>query len=91
MRKVLYFTPSIFGLVFYSLLVVFSGFGAIHPGNRYRNAAGHSVDSVLHTVRECCQENIIRHKFDRPRTISASKKQTLPMVGCLLWHHFAII
>ena len=31
MRKVLYFTPSIFGLVFYSLLVVFSGFGAIHP------------------------------------------------------------
>lgn len=31
MRKVLYFTPAIFGLVFYSLLVVFSGFGAIHP------------------------------------------------------------
>ena len=31
MRKVLYFTPSIFGLVFYSLLAVFSGFGAIHP------------------------------------------------------------
>ena len=31
MRKVLYFTPAIFGLVFYSLLVVFSGFDAIHP------------------------------------------------------------
>lgn len=31
MRKVLYFTPAIFGLVFYSLLAVFSGFGAIHP------------------------------------------------------------
>lgn len=31
MRKVLYFTPAIFGLVFYSLLTVFSGFGAIHP------------------------------------------------------------
>ena len=30
MRKVLYFTPAIFGLVFYSLLAVFSGFGAIH-------------------------------------------------------------
>lgn len=31
MRIVLYFTPAIFGLVFYSLLAVFSGFGAIHP------------------------------------------------------------
>ena len=31
MRNVLYFTPAIFGLVFYSLLTVFSGFGAIHP------------------------------------------------------------
>ena len=31
MRKVLYFTPAIFGLVTYSLLAVFSGFGAIHP------------------------------------------------------------
>lgn len=31
MRKVLYFAPAIFGLVFYSLLAVFSGFGAIHP------------------------------------------------------------
>ena len=31
MRKVLYFTPAIFGLVFYSLLTVFSGFGAIYP------------------------------------------------------------
>lgn len=31
MRKVLYFAPAIFGLVFYSLLTVFSGFGAIHP------------------------------------------------------------
>ena len=31
MRKVLYFTPAIFGLVFYSLVAVFSGFGAIHP------------------------------------------------------------
>ena len=31
MRNVLYFTPAIFGLVFYSLLAVFSGFGAIHP------------------------------------------------------------
>jgi len=30
MRNVLYFTPAIFGLVFYSLLAVFSGFGAIH-------------------------------------------------------------
>ena len=29
MRKVLYFTPAIFGLVFYSFLTVFSGFGAI--------------------------------------------------------------
>ena len=30
MKKVLYFVPAIFGLVFYSLLAVFSGFGAIH-------------------------------------------------------------
>ena len=30
MRTVLYFTPAIFGLVFYSLLAVFSGFGAIN-------------------------------------------------------------
>lgn len=31
MKKVIYFTPAVFGLVFYSLLTVFSGFGAIHP------------------------------------------------------------
>ena len=31
MKKVLYFVPAIFGLVFYCLLAVFSGFGAIHP------------------------------------------------------------
>ena len=31
MRKELYFTPAIFGLVFYCFLAVFSGFGAIHP------------------------------------------------------------
>lgn len=31
MKKVIYFAPVIFGLVFYSLLTVFSGFGAIHP------------------------------------------------------------
>ena len=31
MKKVIYFTPAIFGLVFYSLLTVYSGFGAIHP------------------------------------------------------------
>ena len=31
MRKVLYFVPAIFGPVFFSLLAVFSGFGAIHP------------------------------------------------------------
>ena len=31
MRKVLYFVPAIFGLVFYCLLAVFCGFGAIHP------------------------------------------------------------
>lgn len=31
MKKVLYFVPAIFGLVFYCLLTVFSGFGAIHP------------------------------------------------------------
>jgi len=30
-KKVIYFTPAIFGLVFYSLLTVFSGFGAIRP------------------------------------------------------------
>ena len=30
MKKVLYFVPAIFGLVFYCLLAVFSGFGAIH-------------------------------------------------------------
>ena len=31
MKKVIYFTPAIFGLMFYSLLAVFSGFGAIRP------------------------------------------------------------
>ena len=31
MKKVLYFAPAIFGLVFYCLLAVYSGFGAIHP------------------------------------------------------------
>lgn len=31
MKKVIYFAPAIFGLVVYSLLTVFSGFGAIHP------------------------------------------------------------
>ena len=31
MKKVIYFTPAIFGLVFYCFLAVFSGFGAIHP------------------------------------------------------------
>lgn len=31
MKKVIYFTPAIFGLVFYSLLTVFTGLGAIHP------------------------------------------------------------
>lgn len=31
MKKVLYFVPAIFGIVFYCLLAVFSGFGAIHP------------------------------------------------------------
>ena len=31
MRKVLYFAPAIFGLVFYCLQAVFSGLGAIHP------------------------------------------------------------
>ena len=30
MRKVLYLTPAIFGLVFYFLLTVFGGFGSIH-------------------------------------------------------------
>ena len=30
-RKVLYFAPAIFGLVFYCFLAVFSGFGAINP------------------------------------------------------------
>ena len=31
MRKAMYFVPAILGLMFYSLLTVFSGFGAIHP------------------------------------------------------------
>jgi len=31
MKRVFYFTPAIFGLVFYCLLAVFSGLGAIHP------------------------------------------------------------
>lgn len=31
MKKVLYFVPAIFGLVFYCLLAVFSGIRAIHP------------------------------------------------------------
>ena len=31
MKKVVFFVPAIFGLVFYSLLAFFSGFGAIHP------------------------------------------------------------
>ena len=31
MKKVIYFTPAIFGLMFYSLLAVFIGFGAIRP------------------------------------------------------------
>ena len=31
MKKVVYFVPAIFGLVFYCLLAVFSGIGAIHP------------------------------------------------------------
>ncbi|MBQ2858435.1 MAG: hypothetical protein IJE78_15190 [Bacteroidaceae bacterium] len=31
MKKVIFFTPAIFGLMFYSLLTVYSGFGAIHP------------------------------------------------------------
>ena len=31
MRKVMCFTPAIFGLVFYSFLAVFNGIGAIHP------------------------------------------------------------
>lgn len=31
MRTVLYFIPATFGLVFYSLLAVFNGFGAVHP------------------------------------------------------------
>ena len=30
-KKVMYFVPAIFGLVFYCLLAVFSGIGAIHP------------------------------------------------------------
>ena len=34
MRKVLYFAPATFGLVFYSLLAVYSGLGAIHPAVR---------------------------------------------------------
>ena len=31
MKKVLYFVPAIFGMVFYCVLSVFSGFGAIQP------------------------------------------------------------
>ena len=31
MKRVLFFAPAIFGMVFYCLLAVFSGFGAIHP------------------------------------------------------------
>ena len=31
MKKVIYYTPAIFGLVFYCFLAVFNGFGAIHP------------------------------------------------------------
>lgn len=31
MKKVIYFTPAVFGLVFYCFLAVFSGLGAIHP------------------------------------------------------------
>lgn len=31
MKKVMYYVPAIFGLVFYCLLAVFSGFGAINP------------------------------------------------------------
>ena len=31
MTKVLYYVPSIFGLIFYCLLAVFSGIGAINP------------------------------------------------------------
>lgn len=31
MKKVVYYVPAIFGLVFYCLLAVFSGIGAIHP------------------------------------------------------------
>lgn len=29
-KRVLFFAPAIFGMVFYCLLAVFSGFGAIH-------------------------------------------------------------
>ena len=31
MKIVVYYVPAIFGLVFYCLLAVFSGIGAIHP------------------------------------------------------------
>ena len=31
MKKVVYYVPAIVGLVFYCLLAVFSGIGAIHP------------------------------------------------------------
>lgn len=31
MKKVVYYVPAIFGLVFYCLIAVFSGIGAIHP------------------------------------------------------------
>ncbi len=31
MKKVIYYVPAIFGLVFYCLLAVFSGIGAIRP------------------------------------------------------------
>ena len=31
MKKVVFFVPAIFGLVFYCFLTIFSGIGAIHP------------------------------------------------------------
>ena len=31
MKKVVYYVPAIVGLVFYCLIAVFSGIGAIHP------------------------------------------------------------
>ena len=31
MKKVVYYVPAIFGLVFYFFLTIFSGIGAIHP------------------------------------------------------------